>query len=238
MFSGNNSRLNYLDLFRALHLLLVILIVQRLDLVARISALYKNSLLLLLLLKRDNFPVKERELPTSAFLTGNQLKKPNISQLPASNNISNFKPKPKPFCPFCDSKDHFLNGCEKFKALSKEDIGKWIRENKRCWKCCRKHKPDECTLKRPCHTCQEIHLTILHEASQQHTSVYMVKPDSQPVYVDKPSRPCDVMLKVVRVHLHGPAGVIDTYAVLDDGSERTMLLEQAAYWSTAAQPSG
>ena len=36
------------------------------------------------------------------------------------------------------------------------------------------------------------------------------------------------MLKVVRVTLHGPDGNIDSYAVLDDGSERTMLLQDAA----------
>ncbi|XP_038075608.1 uncharacterized protein LOC119743278 [Patiria miniata] len=169
---------------------------------------------------RDHRPVKQKPTPTSAFLTGGKQEK--------SVSPKYTKPKPKPFCPFCDGKDHFLNGCQTFKALSTEEQVKWIQENKRCWKCCRKHEPDACTLKKPCHQCKEVHLTVLHEAAQKATSVFMVKPTSQSVYVDKPSRPCNTMLKVVRVTLHGPDSNIDSYAVLDDGSERTMLLQDAA----------
>ncbi|XP_038054692.1 uncharacterized protein LOC119726911 [Patiria miniata] len=169
---------------------------------------------------RDHRPVKQKPTPTSAFLTGGKQEK--------SVSPKYTKPKPKPFCPFCDGKDHFLNGCQTFKALSTEEIVKWIQENKCCWKCCRKHEPDACTLKKPCHQCKEVHLTVLHEAAQKATSVFMVKPTSQSVYVDKPSRPCNTMLKVVRVTLHGPDSNIDSYAVLDDGSERTMLLQDAA----------
>ena len=50
---------------------------------------------------------------------------------------------------------------------------------------------------------------------------------TQMTYLDQPLRPYNVMLKVVPVTLHGPAGKLETFAVLDDGSMRTMLLTPA-----------
>ena len=59
-------------------------------------------------------------------------------------------------------------------------------------------------------------------------TVYGVQSSSQSVFIDKPTRPHNVMLKVVPVLLHGPGGTIDTHAILDDGSKRTMVLQLAA----------
>ena len=134
-----------------------------------------------------------------------------------------------PLCPFCDSRAHFLGGCPEFKKLDTDQIVSWIQEKGRCWKCGRAHKPDECTLQKPCHSCKEVHLTVLHDAAQKATShVYRIQTSNQEVFMDKPTRPHNIMLKVVQILLHGPAGTLDTYAILDDGSERTMLLQQAA----------
>uniref|UniRef100_A0AAV2MBC1 Uncharacterized protein n=1 Tax=Knipowitschia caucasica TaxID=637954 RepID=A0AAV2MBC1_KNICA len=52
---------------------------------------------------------------------------------------------------------------EKFAKLTVEERRSWIRENRRCWKCCRTHPPEACTLKRPCGVCSQLHLTILHD---------------------------------------------------------------------------
>ena len=44
------------------------------------------------------------------------------------------------------------------------------------------------------------------------------------LYVDHPSRGQNVMLKIVKVLIRHGDRVMESYAVLDDGSERTILL--------------
>ena len=69
---------------------------------------------------------------------------------------------------------------------------------------------------------------MLHDAIQLGASkIYNVGMITQMTYLDRPLRPHNVMFKVIPVTLHGPAGKLETYAVLDDGSIRTMLLTPA-----------
>ncbi|XP_067674852.1 uncharacterized protein [Haliotis asinina] len=125
--------------------------------------------------------------------------------------------------------EHYLNSCKEFEKLSLDEIIRWMKEGNRCSKCARTHKPVDCTLRKVCHTCQELHLTVLHAAVKAQTNkVYSVMTEKPAVYVDQPSKPCSVMLKVVKVVLHGPGGQMETYAVLDDGSQRTMILTSTA----------
>lgn len=123
--------------------------------------------------------------------------------------------------------DHFLNACPKFKMLTAEKIVEWLSTEKRCWKCGRTHTPDHCTLKKPCTKCKEIHLTILHEAASQiQNNVLLVNVPSLQVYLDRPNRSQKVMLKIVKVLLHHKEKAMEAYAVLDDGSERSIVLSQ------------
>ncbi|XP_054623571.1 uncharacterized protein LOC129176971 [Dunckerocampus dactyliophorus] len=55
----------------------------------------------------------------------------------------------------------------------------------------------------------------------------MVAAPTTKVYLDQPNRSTEVMLKVVKVLLHNGDRVLETYAVLDDGSERSLLLPHA-----------
>lgn len=52
----------------------------------------------------------------------------------------------------------------------------------------------------------------------------MVSLPSTQIYLDRPNRSQKVMLKVVKVLLHSGGQTIEAYAVLDDGSERTIIL--------------
>lgn len=132
--------------------------------------------------------------------------------------------KTKAYCPYCNETNHFLGGCQEFRKFSTDEIIQWIQSDKRCWRCGRKHNPEKCTLKRPCNNCSDLHLTILHDAIQKGVD----KPTpSVNMYIDKDRRPHNVMLKIVPVRLHGPNGCLDTYAVLDDGSMRTIILDEA-----------
>ncbi|KAK0142848.1 hypothetical protein N1851_019212 [Merluccius polli] len=146
--------------------------------------------------------------------------------------------KPKPYCPHCNNKEHFLNACTEFKKLNTNQIVRWITDGQRCWKCGRTHKPEVCTLKRPCNTCKEQHLTVLHDAVQQtQKSVLMVTAPTAKVYLDRPNRSPKVMLNVVKVLLHNQDRVLETYAVLDDGSERSIILPHAVQrLNLTAQP--
>lgn len=104
-------------------------------------------------------------------------------------------------------------------------IVRWITDGQRCWKCGQSHKAEVCTLKRPCNTCKEQHLTVLHDAVQQtQKTVLMVTTPTTKVYLDRPNRSPKVMLKVVKVLLHSQDRVLETYAVLDHSSERSIIL--------------
>ncbi len=185
-------------------------------------------------LKKDQRPFNRSKEKSTAFLltaSGDQSPKERSSQ-PRSSS------KPKPYCPHCDNKEHFLNACTEFKKLNTNQVVKWIKDGHRCWKCGRSHKPEVCTLKRPCNTCKEQHLTVLHEAAQQtQKSVLMVTAPTVKVYLDRPNRSPKVMLKVVKVLLHNQGRVLETYAVLDDGSERSIILPHAVQClNLTAQP--
>ncbi|XP_077374267.1 uncharacterized protein LOC144016825 [Festucalex cinctus] len=138
------------------------------------------------------------------------------------------KPKPQPYCPHCDNKEHYLNSCENFKKLTPSQITQWIKDGNRCWKCGRSHPVENCNLKRPCKVCQEQHLTVLHDSIHETSNaVLVVNPASTKVYLDRPNRAQRVMLKVVKILIHHAKQTMEAYAILDDGSERTIILSQA-----------
>lgn len=171
--------------------------------------------------RKDQRTTQPKEKPTTVYFnTAEKVTRSEPTQAKA-------KPKPKPYCPYCDSNDHYLNSCEEFKKLYTDQVLKWLQDGQRCWKCGRNHTEDRCTLKRPCKTCKEIHLTVLHESVQEtKQKVYTVSLLPPKVYLDRPSRSQRVMLKVVKVLLHNSDRRIETYAVLDDGSERSIVLPQ------------
>ncbi|XP_067270804.1 uncharacterized protein [Pseudorasbora parva] len=158
-----------------------------------------------------------RERSTPVLLTSEKSVKPS--------EIAQVKAIPKPYCPHCDNRDHYLNSCDKFKRLTTTQIVTWITEGKRCWKCGRNHSVDSCNLKRPCKVCKELHLTVLHDSVKDASrAVLMVSLPSTQIYLDRPNRSQKVMLKVVKVLLHSGGQTMEAHAVLDDGSERTIIL--------------
>lgn len=48
------------------------------------------------------------------------------------------------------------------------------------------------------------------------------------LYLDRSTEDSHVLLKVIRVLIHSGNRTLDAYAILDDGSERTVLLPTAA----------
>ncbi|KAL7870900.1 hypothetical protein SRHO_G00083970 [Serrasalmus rhombeus] len=102
-----------------------------------------------------------------------------------------------------------------------------------CWRCDRLHQAAQCDLQKPCSLCKRRHLRILHEVNdrpqrdQPKAKSYLVNTPTQLLYLNKPASNTRVLLKVVRVLLRCKECTLDTFAILDDGSECTILLPEA-----------
>lgn len=91
--------------------------------------------------------------------------------------------------------------------------------HEQCWWYARAHVQDSCTLRKPCNTCKEQHLTVLHHAAQQHNqSILIIQVPSEKLYVDRPS-PSGA--EDCKNHSDDGKQSMETYAVLDDDSECT-----------------
>ncbi|XP_062373449.1 uncharacterized protein LOC134061706 [Sardina pilchardus] len=155
-----------------------------------------------------------------------------------STNSTWQKGKSQSYCPYCDNGKHFLNGCPNFKELTKDQKESWIKQNNRCWRCGRNHHASKCTLKALCKTCNRKHLLILHEVNDRvrekdtdakpTENTCLVSTTSEVLYVDPPMYSRKVLLKVIKVLLRNGNKAMEAYAVLDDGSERTIILHEAA----------
>ncbi|XP_026219876.1 uncharacterized protein LOC113164689 [Anabas testudineus] len=147
----------------------------------------------------------------------------------------------KRYCPFCDNNKHSLNNCANFKMLSTTQKHIWTKTNNRCWRCGRGHRAAECNLKMRCKTCSSRHLLALHDINHragnatdqvttkpEHNEVHSNCTTEEVLYIDRPLEQRKVLLKVSKVVLRNGDRTMDGYAILDDGSERTILLHPAA----------
>lgn len=145
--------------------------------------------------------------------------------------------KPKAYCPYCSNTLHFLDQCLNFKQLTKEQKTKWMKSNNRCWHCGRHHQATQCRLKVLCKMCKGKHLETLHdvnlravkiETAAVHVTGAEVKSPTDVLYLDQLAGCKQILLKVSKVILRNGNHTLETYAILDDGSERTILLQDAA----------
>lgn len=143
------------------------------------------------------------------------------------------KGRPMVYCSYCQNSEHSFSQCPQIPTLTKDQLSEWIRSNRRCWRCGLAHQAAHCGLKKPCPLCQRKHLRILHEVNERpvtvssKTEACLVSSATQTLYLNKPVSSNKVLLKIVRVLLHHGNCSLDTFAILDDGSERTMLLPDA-----------
>ncbi|KAL0151370.1 hypothetical protein M9458_053364 [Cirrhinus mrigala] len=159
------------------------------------------------------------------------------SAMPRRGSVQPAKPaNTKRYCPFCNASEHYLSQCTSFAQLTPDKVKTWIRSHNHCCRCARSHHAAQCDLKKPCSLCRGLHLRPLHDVnispSPTEDSATVEKScftssSSDRFYLDKPSVSGRVMLKVVPVHLSYEDRTLDTFALMDDGSERTILLSAA-----------
>ncbi|XP_067306912.1 uncharacterized protein [Pseudorasbora parva] len=152
---------------------------------------------------------------------------PTESKACLSPKVSQKRTPPKVNCLFCSSKDHYITRCSSIKEHSVDELCKWISEGKRCWKCARSHAPEVCTLKKPCSECGGIHLQVLHGVARRHATGTSSDTSESRIYLLPSIASGRVLLKVVPVLLHHKSKTLETYAILDDGAQRTMILPNA-----------
>ncbi|KAL0147788.1 hypothetical protein M9458_056904 [Cirrhinus mrigala] len=184
--------------------------------------------------RREQKSLPHSKAKSATILTGSEQPKA-INLPPSSSTVTKMaatakkRDRFKPFCPFCNNHEHYLNACAAFCKLNHTQRGSWIKEHNKCWRCGRGHKPDSCTLKKVCSTCGGLHLPVLHEVAEavENQSILTVSTTNSQVYLDQASHSGRVMLKVVPVRLRSGKRFLDTHAVLDDGSEKTIILPAA-----------
>ncbi|XP_023666073.2 uncharacterized protein [Paramormyrops kingsleyae] len=144
--------------------------------------------------------------------------------------------KPRVYCPYCCNNQHFLDQCANFKQLSRDQRITWVKSNNRCWRCGRQHLAAQCKLKLQCKICRGKHLESLHvvndrtAAERKDANPTSSKGPDQPtdiLYLDRRAGCNQVLLKISKVLLRSGDHSLETYAILDDGSERTILLPEA-----------
>lgn len=175
--------------------------------------------------------VRQGKRSTTVLHGGQEVVKHSDGPMPGSSFKGN---KSKPYCPFCNNEEHYLSQCIAVSKLTKEQLTEWIKTNRRCWRCARSHQAAQCNLKKTCSICQRKHLQVLHEVNVRPPKESAVtlpgggRAATEVLYLDRPTQGSRVLLKVVKVLIHHGDQTLNTYAILDDGSERTMLLPDAA----------
>ena len=175
---------------------------------------------------------------TTTVLLGTETKPPDEQ---SKALITSTKGKIRMYCPYCDNVNHTLNNCANFQRLTRDQKEGWVKEKNGCWRCGRDHRARECNLKMKCKTCNQRHLMVLHEVSER----FPERPEKAPnptetensvllnttnevLYVDRPAAGRKVLLKISKVLLRNGDRSMEAFAILDDGSERTILLHAAA----------
>lgn len=143
-------------------------------------------------------------------------------------------------CAAC-GQPHALPSCAEFKRKTPSERAHIIKDAGFCFRCLRgRHKSANCGSKSRCGVsgCQARHHTMLHGAErvypdrgsevQQTVAESSESTQEKRVFAVAPEPASEVLLAVVPVQLVAGGRSLDTYALLDSGSEATLLRKDAA----------
>ena len=135
------------------------------------------------------------------------------------------KPTYEKFCFICKSKDHKVVTCDKFLELSPTNRALAARDSRYCFNCLSgEHRARDCTSEKKCHVedCKLLHHTLLHGAEK----IFPPKVNVRSSLVPQPES--QVLLKVIPVRVHVKDKLIDTFAMLDSGSDASLIRQDIA----------
>lgn len=142
-------------------------------------------------------------------------------------------------CSICGA-SHKTTECEKFINSNVNDRWTQVKGKRLCFTCLRKgHSTFSCRFKKHCgvDNCRRYHHKLLHEAKIEVTPP--ITPNSSNPPADQRSclscqsngienQPPQILFKVVPVKLYGANKVITSHALLDEGSEVSMIDQELA----------
>lgn len=155
-------------------------------------------------MKRDKRSTK-RSTTMLLGVTHNAAPERSSAIIPSTSEVQD---KPTTYCPYFNNTLHFLNQCVNFKMLSKEQKYIWIKSNNLYW-----------------------HLEALHEVNHRPAAPNLPmevaelgsKPSTDVLYRNQHAGCSQVILKIIKVLLQNGEDTLETFAILDDGSERMIL---------------
>lgn len=156
--------------------------------------------------------------PPHSFRTANSMSNSRPSTLFASNNARPYKK-----CPFC-TQEHWLSDCPTFLGKTPKERFLWCRGDGRCFLCIkRSHTSRECQARFRCQKCDRKHSTVLHDSFVP-SDTENQSGNRNAVLTAATSAFATVYLQTLPVRLHTPNGrVVDTCAILDSGSQATLI---------------
>ncbi|XP_048484641.1 uncharacterized protein LOC125490208 [Plutella xylostella] len=128
-------------------------------------------------------------------------------------------------CPVC-KQEHSITDCTKMKKASVQERWNLAKTHKLCFRCLRVRRFRHiCKLKRcDINGCRSSHHPMLHDdiAKTTHSETTTVNAVTTTKTVEKVNN-VSGLLKILPVQVSGPKGVVDTFALLDDGSTCTII---------------
>ena len=127
-------------------------------------------------------------------------------------------------CGLCHGEFHPIHRCEEFKAMTLKSRKEVVKQQQLCFNCLQKHRVRDCPSSGRCkqNSCGRKHHTLLHEEREADRKVVYNS------HVDARSSP-NTFFQLVDVYVMGNNGsVVPTVAVLDSGSQITLIHESLA----------
>lgn len=127
-------------------------------------------------------------------------------------------------CAACEESGHYITQCSKFKAATTDERWDTAKKQRLCFVCLRyRTRTHHCRRKRcEIEDCNKTHHQLLHYTKKQDTERDSAIQKSETVASTWTTTGVSY-LKILPVHVSGPAGGVDTYALLDDGSTVTLV---------------
>uniref|UniRef100_A0A336MGS7 CSON000886 protein n=1 Tax=Culicoides sonorensis TaxID=179676 RepID=A0A336MGS7_CULSO len=115
---------------------------------------------------------------------------------------------------------HPLFKCEKFLKNTIDERRDLVRKHKLCFSCLNYgHSKDKCQSKNRCKICNSLHHTTLHKSNE---------PNKEETVLHSNNNYSNTLLRCGKVKLKGKNGIIEVFALFDDGSTASQIEDNLA----------